>query len=188
MMAFPSSALAGPRESYPYWEWGPDWGKADIRYSADWGARYADTETYWSSSPRLTRMERSTLYVNAYEHEVYFYNYCDSFGGCAYATGAQGYWTTLPGQVYLDTQFMDNPNEPNVTIGTADADQLQAYTYYYMDSVLVANSLWSRSKIREVRAWRPVGCWSLWCINEVNGVIVVPFNNYSVPGYIHWHY
>jgi hypothetical protein len=24
--------------------------------------------------------------------------------------------------------------------------------------------------------------------NEVNGVIVVPFNNYSVPGYIHWHY
>lgn len=192
LASLPSFALAGPNEHYPYWEWGPDWGKSDIYWDYSINRPYADTETYWSSSPRLTHMERSTLWVNTYEHEIWFYNYCDSYGGCGYAVGAEGFWTTLPGYTYLDTALDDPYGEPHPTIGTSDADDLNAQTYYMMDFVLTPRnppSTWSRVKIREVRGSRPVGYWWEWYVHEVDGMPVVPYSQgYSAPGYIHWHY
>ena len=188
----PSVALASPTTSYPYWEWGPDWGKSNVYWSATYNAPFGWFEPYWTSSPRLTGMQRSTTRVNAYEHEIIFYDYCDTYGGCAYAQGAEAYWTTLPGATYLDPGVDNNPGEVTVEIGTADADDLQAQVYYQINVIMIGDknySTWSRAKIRQARGQRLVGCWTWECVFEVNGQVVVPYSDgYFTPGYKHWHY
>lgn len=148
-------------------------------------------EPYWTSAPRLTGMTSDATRVNAYEHELMFYNYCDDVGGCSYINRPEGYWTTLPGRTYLDEGWFANPDEVLVEVGTADADQLQAQVYYTIDVLMIDNpsSAWSLAKIRQARGWRFRGCWSWECVWEIDDQITVEFPDYYyVPGHIHWHF
>jgi hypothetical protein len=82
----------------------------------------------------------------------------------------------------VDTQFGDSDDEKAVTIGSANAVQLEPEIMYYTVTRMSdggGNSSWVKlSSQRGIRS--PTNCYSTWCSfgcsEELNNVRAVPFN------------
>ena len=173
-------ALANVNDHYPYTAWSPYSGDMHIFESG--GARNALNDLNFGPRSGAYFRDGWAGNKNAFEFENWFYDYCDAFGGCAYSKSASNWFTNFPGATDLDNNNSNPAGEVSLEIKALDGDSLQTYTWYYADFNLTANSAWSRVKIRGARAAAGIGCFWWWCTAELDGDIIVPYNNYIAPG------
>jgi hypothetical protein len=174
-----SVALAGVFDHYPYQYWAPYQGY--FIANEEGGTRYSFNDMNWG--PRSGYFFRlGSSYKNGYEHENWFYNYCDAYGGCAYSLSAWTWGSNLPPVTDLDNNYSNPSGEVNLEIMTLDGDRIQTWSWYYADFWLNPNSSWSRAKVRGVRTYSTYDCGHWYCGFELDGVIIVPYNNYVAPG------
>lgn len=121
----PSQGYVQGRESYYY----P--GYRDINSWMIWSS---SGDPCSSSSRIYAFCSTAPQQHRVFEHEVWLYNYQESYNypySYAWANVLQGYSTSLPGGVYLDTRDSDPSGELSFTVGTVDAWSIQTNNWYY---------------------------------------------------------
>ena len=168
---------------YPYTDWAPIQGDLYV-YDAS-GSHYAwNDQNFGSRTGVYFRDADPSGNVNGYDAENWFYNYCDSYGGCAWATSAYQWSSNLPGRLDFDNNYGNPSGEVGLEIDAFDGNLIQANTWYFTDFFLNVNpaSSWSRVKVRGARTDTQISCGSWWCAFEHDGQIIQPYGNYVAPG------
>lgn len=171
------SAIAGVYDHYPYQYWSPYQGIVHVNH---FSVRFAYNDMNWASRTGYFFNDGSSK--NGYEHENWFYDYCD-VGGCAYSRSATNFFTNLPGSTDLDNNYSNPSGEVNLEVMTLDGHLIQGWTWYYADMHLQPNSSWSWFKLRSVRTTASVSCTRWWCPFEHDGRVILNYNGpYDAPG------
>lgn len=137
-------------------------------------SRYTLQYSAWNDAGK----EAYTSLNDTYEHETIFYNY----DGNAYATTTlsntkgTGWDTSFP-DPYLDTQFADDPNEPNLAVGTFDPDLITTLQWYY--SWVRLNSTASNQSFYKINGQKGYSLCELgaWCVENEQTAILIPFKS-----------
>lgn len=113
---------------------------------------------------------------HTYEHETHYDGYDTATNPvtgqqspAVYASNGGSWDSNLP-RAYLDTQIFDDPREPNIAVGSADATQIQPDQWYwswvrtYVDTNNYVRASNDRISIATQRGYRdPAGCYSALC-------------------------
>jgi hypothetical protein len=170
-------AAASVYDHYDYWYWQPIQGILEVSESGSF--RYAYNDLWWGARVGYFFADPSSR--NGYEAENWFYDYCDSYGGCAYSRSAWGYASNLPGPLDLDNNYSNPSGEVNLEVDAFGASSIQANTWYYADFYLNPNSTWSRVKVRGVRTAQSTSCVRWFCAFEQDGRIILGYPGYVAP-------
>jgi hypothetical protein len=136
----------------------------------NYNIRFTNQDMFWRSH----NLQAYNYWNDIYEHETIFYDH----EGQAFArTFVNSDWwsSNLPGK-YLDTQSMDDPDEPNITVGSFDPTEILPNTYYnYYVALNKTSSPGSFYKIQGQKSYSYCE-FSPWCVPTIqDSTKVIPF-------------
>ena len=176
----PSPAAAASR-----YNWVPRQGTA---YMQNLSSGYRNLQEYfiWWSASQLSALQGSnvTLEVEAHVYCVYTC-WTNGIRNPNYRGTA---WQTNMPYGYLDTQFADDPNYPNLTVGSADTRGMVAGAWYYtwIQAYPGNSSTGSGSTSYQIGHRNPSWCYSTWCIYPDDTVYVIPNWVQALPSTRSW--
>ncbi len=156
--------------------WAPDSGYIRFRQSSVPNNRYVYSRFRWSC---LDDIESDWTY----EHDVWLNNYNNNSG--TYLSQTIKYASSsMPQNLYLDTNFGNGSGEVGFSIGTSRMENLETNTYYFTYIRTTEGSVSSdKFKLQPQQGHRtPNWCHSTWCIYGDQSTQLIPAWNNNVPG------
>lgn len=140
------------------------------------------------ASGALTNLYACDGWRTSYEHEAWYNNY----DGFLFLSSDVKAWSSNLPDAYLDTGFLDSPNELSMTIGTGAAYQLDTGVYYttYIRTA-PGNAASDTGKVNGQRGhnYCPIGFTGGWCVEGSATERLLPAWSHSAPGLTYWtHY
>ncbi|MCK9519848.1 MAG: hypothetical protein M0R74_12620 [Dehalococcoidia bacterium] len=197
MLTFALYVHQPPSAGALYTTFAPTQGDIDGKVSA-FGPTYRDhnSQMIWQTSSACVSTSRLYNFCtidDVFEHEIWLHNYHVQYPeSYRWAHYNQGYSSNLPSP-YIDVPDSDPPQEWGITIGSVDADNLAAYTWYYGNIVSNADNPgpnWYKLRFAVGDTDVP-GCVTgrAWCmLSEDDGYIRIPFTSYyTFPNHLYWY-
>jgi hypothetical protein len=150
----------------------------------NYNIRFTNQDMYWKAH----NLGAYQYADDTYEHETIFYDYDDHAFARSYVNA--NWWSSTLPDPYLDTQALDNPDEPNIAVGTFNPNLIVPDTYYnYYVALNKTSSVASFYKIQGQKSysWCEAGPWCV--LTQQDTTKVIPFASpFTVPEYRMFRY
>lgn len=141
----------------------------------------------WNTAAQLSALQGSNVTLEVETHVRCVSGAC--WASNPRPPGSRGIaWDTSMPDGYLDTQFGDDPNLPNLTVGSSDTRGMVAQHYYFTwilaspgTTTTGTGSTWFQIGHRD-----PSWCSLTWCIFADDTVPVIPNWQLPLPGSRGW--